>query len=98
MPLSPPPPASPPASPNETGGSQIPHEASLLSEHQHVAQQSTPPPFFDLTHIPGCAFPLQAKDALWPGGTIKTKLPWVSKPEEPHQNILQNVCVSLNHI
>ena len=32
-----------------------------------------------------------AKRVIWPGGTLSTYLPWLSDPENPEQNLLQNV-------
>jgi hypothetical protein len=43
------------------------------------------------TQIPGCEFPPNSKEVIWPGGTFKTKLPWISDPEESDKNVLQNV-------
>ena len=48
-------------------------------------------PFLDLTSIPGCTFPPNSKEMMWPGWSIITKLPWVSHPAQPDINILQNV-------
>ena len=34
---------------------------------------------------------MQAKEIVWPGGSVKTKLPWISDAEDPKKNILQIV-------
>ena len=48
-------------------------------------------PFYDYTSIPGCVFPSHSKDVVWPGGTIKTKLPWILDPKHPERNLIENV-------
>ena len=45
----------------------------------------------DYTIYPGEPIPPQVKDAIWPGEFIKTKLPWISEPESPNINLLQDV-------
>ena len=45
----------------------------------------------DYTSISETTFPPQAKDIIWPGGAVKTKLPWISDPKNPESNLLLNV-------
>lgn len=55
--------------------------------------QPTPPTFplvRDLT-IPNASFPIQSKVVMWPGGGYKTRLPWVSDPNDPEINLLLDV-------
>lgn len=65
-----------------------------ILEHPPPTPQSDttrPSHLLDFTTLPGNPFPPQASDVLWPGGSVKTKLPWISDPEDPQKNILQNV-------
>ena len=37
----------------------------------------------------------QAKEVLWPGGCVKTKLPFIPSPDKPEINLLQMVSLDL---
>jgi hypothetical protein len=50
----------------------------------------------DLTSLPGSIFPPEAKEVVWPGGSVRTKLPWISDPEDGGKNLLQKVCFFFN--
>ena len=45
----------------------------------------------DYTSYKDFPFPKNSKDITWPGGKIKTKLPWVDNPEKPGENLIQKV-------
>jgi hypothetical protein len=63
--------------------------------------QPTPPPYpliKDLSSILGFTFPTQSKVVMWPGGIYKTRLPWVSDPDDPEKNLLENVCLNFVYL
>ena len=83
--------------PPETSISQPAQDTPETLENQALHAFNHPPettrasPIIDLTSLPNCRFLDKAKDVLWPGATMKTKLPWISDHEDPEKNILQNV-------
>ncbi|KAF8811522.1 hypothetical protein BYT27DRAFT_7252714 [Phlegmacium glaucopus] len=42
----------------------------------------------DYTTIAGCPFLPQTPSVVWPGGTVKTNLPWLPHPDNPEENLM----------
>ena len=58
---------------------------------QPLPSHTIHPDLKDYTDIPDCPLPVKAKDVIWPGEGIKTKLPFIADPQNPDINLLQNV-------
>ncbi|KAF8810840.1 hypothetical protein BYT27DRAFT_7209061 [Phlegmacium glaucopus] len=42
----------------------------------------------DYTTLVGCPFLPQTPSVVWPGGTVKTNLPWLPHPDNPEENLM----------
>jgi hypothetical protein len=57
--------------------------------------KANPIPVLDFSDIPGSVYHEESKDVIWSSYNIKTKLPWISDPDQSGRNLLENVGVLL---